>query len=104
MHFAAYMGHQTTNSGAFRYKLAALRDYGLILRGNKERVILSELAERLVMASPEPYMAKGLLFAAFEHCRVFERVYSDGAKNMPMDITRIRMNVVMRHGVAPDQA
>ena len=30
---AGYMGHATTNSGAFRAKLAALRDYGLVSVG-----------------------------------------------------------------------
>ncbi|HEX6392167.1 MAG TPA: hypothetical protein VFZ97_01920, partial [Acidimicrobiales bacterium] len=27
---AGYLGHSTTNSGAFRVKLAALRDYGVL--------------------------------------------------------------------------
>jgi hypothetical protein len=102
--FAAYMGHQTTNSGAFKYKLAALRDYGLISRGDRERVTLTELAEKLVLAAPEHYLARPLLLAAFENCRLFERVYSDNAKNMPLEITRVRNNVVMRHGIAADQA
>lgn len=102
--FAAYLGHQTANSGAFRYKLAALRDYGLISRGEKDRVTLSGLAQDLVMLAPEHYKAKHLLLTAFENCRVFGMIHGDNAKNMPMEITRIRTNVVMRHGVAPDQA
>jgi hypothetical protein len=102
--FAAYLGHQTANSGAFRYKLAALRDYGLISRGEKDRVTLSGLAQDLVMLAPEHYNAKHLLLTAFESCRLFGVVHADSAKNTPMEITRIRTNVVMRHGVAPDQA
>jgi hypothetical protein len=102
--FAAYMGHQTANSGAFRYKLAALRDYGLLSRGDRERVSLSGLAQDLVMLAPEHYNAKHLLLTAFESCRVFGLVHNDSAKNTPLEITRIRTNVVMRHGIAPDQA
>jgi hypothetical protein len=102
--FAAYMGHQTANSGSFRYKLAALRDFGLISRGDRDRVTLSALAKDLVMLAPEHYGAKNLLLAAFENCRLFGTVYSDSAKNHPMDIQRIRTNVVMRHGVTSDQA
>jgi hypothetical protein len=102
--FAAYMGHQTTNSGAFKYKLAALRDYGLISRGDRERVTITELAQELVLAAPEHYLARPLLLSAFENCPLFERVYSDNAKNTALEITRVRNNVVMRHGIAADQA
>jgi hypothetical protein len=102
--FAAYLGHQTTNSGAFKGKLAALRDYGLILRGDKERVTLSERAQDLVMLAPDHYQAKHLLLPAFENCRAFGTVHADSAKNTPLEIPRIRTTVVMRHGVASDQA
>ncbi|MCB9440554.1 MAG: hypothetical protein H6523_09935 [Mycolicibacterium sp.] len=101
---AAYLGHQTTNSGAYRVKLAALRDWGLIKRGDKERVMLTELAKDLVMAAPDHAHARALLLAAFDSCRVFEQLYEDSAKEIPQTTERFRTTVVMRHNVATDQA
>jgi hypothetical protein len=102
---AAYMGHSTANSGAFRNKLAALRDWGLIARGDKDHVILSDLAQQLVLDAPD-YMSVGgpLLLTAFESCRVFGMLYNDSAKSLPQDLQRFRTNIVMRYSVAPDQA
>lgn len=101
---AAYFGHSTANSGAFRTKLAALRDWGLLVRGNKDRVTLSELAQQLVMEAPDHEHAKELLLAAFESCRVFGVLYNDSAKDTPLDVQRVRTTVVVRHGVSSDQA
>lgn len=101
--FATYLGHKTTNSGAFRGKLASLRDWGLIERGDRDRVKLSTLAQDLVLAAPDHYEAKDTLLAAFESCRVFGMVYNDSAKNVAMDVARLRTQVLMRYGVASDQ-
>lgn len=102
--FATYLGHQTANSGAFRGKLASLRDWGLIARGDRDRVTLSGLAQDLVLAVPDHYEAKHLLLTAFESCRVFGMLYNDSAKGVPIDISRLRATVLMRYGVAPEQA
>lgn len=101
---AAYMGHSTANSGAFRSKLAALRDWGLLDRGDSTRVILSELAQQLVLEAPYHEKERQLLLAAFESCRVFGMLYADSAKDTPLEEQRLRNVVVMRHGVATDQA
>lgn len=101
---ASYLGHSTANSGAFRTKLAALRDWGLLIRGDKDRVQLSELAQQLVLEAPDHDDAKELLLAAFESCRVFGVLYNDSAKDTPLDVQRVRTTVVMRHGVASEQA
>jgi hypothetical protein len=102
--FATYLGHKTANSGAFRGKLASLRDFGLITkRGDPDRVVLSELAQRLVLAAPNHYEEKQSLLMAFESCRVFGVLHADSAKNVPMDISRLRTQVLMRMGVAKDQ-
>jgi len=102
--FAAYLGHRTANSGAFRAKLASLRDWDLIDRGGKERVTLSPLALELVMVAPGHHEAKPLLVQAFESCRVFGMLYNDSAKNMPLDVSRLRTTVLLRYGVASEQA
>jgi len=101
---AAYLGHSTSNSGAFRAKLAALRDWGLIERGDKDRVTLSGLARQLVMEAPDHSDARKLLLTAFESCGVFGMLYNDSAKETPLDMQRIRTSVVMGHGVLSDQA
>lgn len=101
---AAYLGHSTANSGAFRSKLAAMRDWGLIERGDKDRVTLSDLAQQLVMEAPDHNDAHELLVRAFESCRVFGVLYEDSAKQTPLEAQRIRTTVVVRHGVATEQA
>ncbi len=101
---AAYLGHQTANSGAFRTKLAALRDWGLLARGDSSRVTLSELAQQLVLEAPYHESARHLLLAAFESCRVFGMLYADSAKETPLEEQRLRNVVVMRHGVSTEQA
>lgn len=101
---AAYLGHSTANSGAFRSKLAALRDWGLIERGAKDRVTLSDIAHSLVLDDPERSTAAQLRLTAFESCKVFGALYNDSAKDTPLDMQRVRTSVVMRHGVASDQA
>ncbi len=101
--FATYLGHQTANSGAFRSKLASLRDWGLISRGSRDRVALSGLAQDLVLAAPDHYDARHFLLTAFESCRVFGMLYNDSAKSVPMDVARLRSTALMRYNVAPDQ-
>lgn len=102
--FAAYLGHKTANSGAFRAKLASMRDWGLIDRGDRDRVTLSSLAQEMVLSAPDHYGGKQHLLAAFESCRVFGMVYNDSAKRVAMDISRFRTQVLMRYGVASDQS
>jgi hypothetical protein len=99
--FATYLGHKTANSGAFRAKLASLRDWGLLARGDRDRVTLSGLAQELVLAAPD-YSTQQLL-TAFESCRVFGMLYNDSAKNVSMDLDRLRTQVLMRYGVGRDQ-
>jgi hypothetical protein len=101
---AAYLGHATANSGAFRSKLAALRDWGLLARGDRDRVVLSELAQQLVLEAHDLESNRQLLLAAFESCRIFGMFYNDSAKDTPLDMQRLRTSAVMRFGVASDQA
>jgi hypothetical protein len=100
--FATYLGHKTANSGAFRNKLASMRDWGLLARGDRDRVVLSGLAQELVLAAPDH--TKDQLLTAFESCRVFGMLYNDSAKNVAMDLSRLRTQVIMRYGVGKDQA
>jgi hypothetical protein len=101
---AAYLGHATPNSGAFRGKLASLRDWGLLARGDRDKVVLSELAQQLVLEAHDLESNRQLLLAAFESCRIFGMFYNDSAKDTPLDMQRLRTTAVMRFGVASDQA
>lgn len=102
--FAAYLGHATSNSGAFRAKMASFRDWGLVSRGDRERVTLTELAQELVLKYPDHYEDKQALLAAFESCRIFGRLYDDSAKNTPLEVARLRNTVLIRYGVGNNQA
>ena len=102
--FAAYLGHATANSGAFRNKVAALRDWGLLNRGERERIALSQLGTELVMSEADGRRDPALLVAAFESCRPFGMLFNDSAKGIPLDFGRIRTTAVMRYGVASEHA
>lgn len=102
--FATYIGHTTSNSGAFRAKMAAFRDWGLVSRGDRDRVALTGLAEDLVLKYPDHYEDKQALLAAFESCRIFGMFHADLAKNVPQEVSRLRTQALMRYGVANNQA
>ena len=94
--FAHYLGHETTNSGSFKRNLAALRDWGLIT-GTNERVVLTELAQRIAFPTDD-----GLadFREAFDNCAIFARVYEDMAKGEPYPLQRVA-NAAIRYGVNP---
>ena len=94
----------TANSGAFRNKLASLRDWGLVTRGDRDRVTPTDLAQKLVLQAPDHQHARDLLLAALESCRVFGILYNDSAKDAPLDLQRPRTTAVMLHGVASENA
>ena len=94
--FARYMGHETTNSGSFKRNLAALRDWGLIT-GNNDRVVLTELAQRIAFPTDDELAD---FREAFDNCAIFVRVYEDMAKGEPYAVERIA-NAAIRYGVSP---
>jgi len=49
---AGYMGHATTNSGAFRTKLAALRDYGLV-SGRGKSLEITQVGRKIAVPESE---------------------------------------------------
>jgi len=103
--FAAYLGHQTPNSGAFKMKLAALRDWGLINRGDPERVEFSPLAVDIVMAGARGGpIDTALIEKAFSSCAAFVTMYEATAKNVLLTPQRIRTTAMMQYKVQADQA
>jgi hypothetical protein len=95
---AGYMGHATTNSGAFRSKLAALRDYGL-LSGRGEFLEITPVGRKIAIPETEPERFAALQ-AAFANT-VFGQVYQESVKGTPISIDSIGRRAVNRLGVAP---
>jgi hypothetical protein len=95
---AQYMGHTTTNSGAFKAKIASLRDFGLII-GRGDTLSLSQLAQTI--AHPVDVQAgRDALQEAFFKSDVFAKLHADVAKGVPLDLENIGNTAVRNLGVA----
>ena len=97
--FATYMGHSTTNSGAFRQRLAAFRDWKLIAgRGNS--LAMTDIAR--VIAHPTDDDAEHrALQTAFLNSPVFFKLYDESAKGQPLAPGPLGNRAVLNLGVAP---
>jgi len=95
---AGYMGHATTNSGAFRAKLAALRDYGLV-SGRGESLEITQAGRTIAVPETEDERLAALQ-EAFANT-VFGPVYQESVKGSPISIDSIGRRAVNRLGVAP---
>ncbi len=95
---AGYMGHATTNSGAFRAKLAALRDYGLV-SGRGESLEITQVGRKIAVPETEQERLAALQ-EAFANT-VFGPVYQESVKGSPIAIDGIGRRAVNRLGVAP---
>jgi hypothetical protein len=95
---AGYMGHTTTNSGAFRAKLAALRDYGLI-SGRGESLEITQVGRRIAIPETEEERLAALQ-EAFANT-VFGSLYQESVKGSPISTDSIGRRSVNRLGVAP---
>ena len=67
--FARYMGHSTTNSGTFRQRLAAFRDWKLIA-GRGDTVVFTDAA-KIIAHPPDERAGVEALQTAFMNCGVF---------------------------------
>ena len=97
--FAAYMGHSTTNSGAFRQRLAAFRDWKLIA-GRGDSLSMTEIA-RVIAHPTSPDAERRALQSAFMNSPVFFKLYEGSAKGQPLDGDRLGSRGVLDFGVAP---
>jgi len=96
--FATYMGHSTTNSGAFRQRLAALRDWKLIA-GRGDSLTMTDIAR--VIAHPTDEVAERRAFqAAFMNSPVFFKLYESSAKGQPLTQGNLGSRAVLDFGVA----
>lgn len=97
--FASYMGHSTTNSGAFRQRLAAFRDWKLIA-GRGDSLAMTDIA-RMIALPTDDAAERRALQAAFVNCAVFFKLYEQSAKGQPLAEERLGGRAVHELGVAP---
>ena len=91
--FATYLGHSTANSGSFKRRLAAFRDWKFILGMTRDRVVFTELGRRLAYPT-DPAKERQDLQEAFQNATLFWIVYSDSAKGVG-----ISLGTLANHGV-----
>jgi hypothetical protein len=96
--FAGYLGHDSTNSGAFLAKMAALNDWGLIDRSGG-RVAVSVLGERVAYPVSD-HDEEEALREAFLNAALFARVYEDSTKQTDLSLEVIGNRAVTGLGVA----
>ena len=97
--FARAMGHSTTNSGAFRLRLSAFRNWGLIA-GGRDTVTMTEIARTIAVATDEIDLRQALQ-QAFWNCEIFSGLYEQMAKSETLDQDDLGAHAVLKLGVAP---
>ena len=100
--FASYMGHSTTNSGAFRQRLSAFRDWELIT-GRGDMLTMTEVA-RLIAVPTDAAAERRAMQEAFGSCAVFARLYDQSAKGQRLNPDRLGGRAVHELGVTPANA
>jgi hypothetical protein len=97
--FAQYCGHETANSGPFRTKLAAFRDWSMVTTKDA-RVLLTTLGKDVARAE-DPLADQALLLRAFDSCKIFKGFYDDQAKDVPLKREVLGRGAVFDLKVAP---
>lgn len=97
--FASYMGHTTTNSGAFRQRLAAMRDWKLIT-GRGDSISMTEVA-KLIALPPDEDSELEALRTAFRNCAIFFKLYEESQKGVLLAQQGLGNRAVHAFGVSP---
>lgn len=97
--FASYLGHDTTNSGGFKRKLASMKDWGLVeTRG--DRVVITDRGMRIAHPRAEDD-EQSAIREAFLEADVFAETYRALAKDTELSLDRIGSMGVHEHGISP---
>jgi hypothetical protein len=97
--FASYMGHSTTNSGAFRQRMAAMRDWKLVT-GRGDNIAMTDLA-RVIALPPDEATELDALRSAFKNCTIFYKLYEESQKGTPLARPGLGNRAVHAFGVSP---
>jgi hypothetical protein len=95
---AGLMGHSTTNSGPFRRKLAALREWGVV-DGRADRFTITPTGLSIALPRDPEDETQGLR-TAFLNSAIFARTYRSVAKGRDVETAGIANNAVHNLGVA----
>lgn len=96
---ASYAGHSTANSGTWRAKAAALRDWGLVVTAPNDAFALTDRALHIAHP-PSPESAQNAMLDAFNQCKLYLEIYNDMAKGIDLKIASIANAAVTGHGIA----
>lgn len=96
--FAQYCGHSTANSGPFRTKVAAFRDWSLATKKG-DRILLTDLGKE-VAKSPDPMADHGLLRRVFEACKIFQAFAENQAKGVPIKRETLGRAAIFDHKIS----
>lgn len=97
--FAEYMGLSTTNSGSFRQRLAAFRDFKL-LAGRGEALTMTGVARQIA----QPLSDAGELEAlqeAFSNCQIFADLYEKSSKEVSLQRRHLAARAIHEFRVSP---
>jgi hypothetical protein len=97
--FAQYCGHQTPNSGPFKMKLAAFRDWSLVKKNKEGRVFLTDLGLDVARSS-KPLADLDLLRRVFDACSIFKTFHDDKARGIPIKVEMLGRTATLDLGVA----
>jgi len=97
--FASYMGHSTTNSGAFRQRMAAMRDWKLIT-GRGDSISMTDVA-KLIALPPDDAGEQEALRCAFRNCTMFSKLYETSQKGILLEQQGLGNRAVHAFGVSP---
>jgi hypothetical protein len=97
--FAGYMGHTTANSGSYKRRIAAMRDWGLVKAGTGDRVVFTDLGQRLAYPTDADKEKRDLI-EAFQNCEIFMKVWDNSAKDVPIGLEALANLAVRQLGVA----
>lgn len=96
---ASFLGHSTPNSGPYRSKIAALKDYGF-LSGRGDDLSVTPLALEITHPGLDADVQASMR-GAFMKCSLFQTVYSALPKDTDLQVAALANSAMHNHGVAP---
>lgn len=96
---AGYLGHKTANSGPFRSKVAALRDFDLLSNDGYD---VTSLGQELSHPDPrQPGGEQDALKRAFRNAEIFTKLYDSLQPGHPFSTDGVGNAAVRQFGVSP---
>ena len=97
--FAEFMGLSTTNSGSFRQRLAAFRDFKLVA-GRGESLTMTGIARQVAQPLSDAAELEALQ-EAFSSCQIFADLYEKSSKGVPLQRKHLSARAIHEFRVSP---